>query len=209
MIARLLVVVGFVVGFTALALTYGSPSPQVAQAQSGDEDLIATIEALQTQVADQEERLTELEDTQKALLLILALGNASEGLPVTPTPTPRPTQRPEPTEHTITGDVLLALPTQYVVEGGTSCKAVTLYKDIGYGAGISIYSWSGNFVGQTVLGRGVVTNKGCAFPFSIEVADQEFYRFVIADHQVGLFSKPTMVSAQWDIEIVIHLENIN
>ena len=202
MIARLLVVVAFIAGSAALALGFLSPFPEAVQAQS-DADLVATIAVLQTQVADQEERLDELEDTQQALLFILALGNASEGLPVVPTSTPRPTQRPEPTAHKIYGTVILARPGQYFVEDATSCKAVTLYRDIADGATVSIYNGGDTLIGKTPLGRGIIGSQGCIFRFVIDVVDQTYYRFEIGDLDVGLFSETDMVSEQSDIEIVI------
>lgn len=210
MFARGVLVASFLVGTAALGTIYQAPPHDVALAQEADADLVATVEALQTQVAEQDERIDSLEEDLKQLETVLAqviIDSANSGASGA-------SKTSSQEEHTITGSVELgsngsgnSFDDNYSVikvGGYEYCVGQDGFADLELDAQVVIMDGAGSTIAKGATGRGKPLSSSCEFPFTVRnVPDSDFYSITIGRREGPTYSREEMEQMNWNIALSI------
>lgn len=199
MIARLLLIAAFVTGLAALGWNYLSPIPEVAVAQSSD-DLLATVTALQTQVAEQDSRISKLEEEVARLLDVQSPPNAGSDDATKET-------------HSITGSVTLSSLGEtdisewsflYPAFGPGDCIGWRGYDDIIVGADVVIVDGGGTTIAKGELGPGAYDEDAtsCTFEFTVEdVPTSDFYSVRVGHRDGPTYTFKDLEGLNWAMDL--------
>jgi hypothetical protein len=198
MTSRLLLMVTMVIGLVALSRVYLIPTLEVAEAQSND-DLLLTVTALQTQVANQERRIAKLEE---------AVARLDEGSTQTGV-----SEDADGEERTITGSITLSSFGEtdisewsflYPAFGPGDCIGKGGYDDITVGAGVVIVDGTGTTIAVGHLGEGIYDKNAtsCTFDFTVEdVPSAKFYSIRIGRRGGPTFSLEELEELDWTMDL--------
>lgn len=199
MIVRLLLIAAFVTGLAALGWSYLSPTPEVAVAQSSD-DLLATVTALQTQVAQQDSRIAKLEEDVARLL-------------DRQSPQAADSEDANAATHSITGSITLSSFGEtdisewsflYPAFGPGDCIGWRGYDDITVGADVVIVDGSGTTIAKGELGPGAYDEEAtsCTFEFTVEdVPTSDFYSVRVGHRDGPTYSFKDLEDLNWAMDL--------
>ena len=202
MLTRVFMLIAILVGITALGASYRSMSPGFALAQDADADLIATIEALQTQVDEQEARISKLEEDVSLLLAEDAgpeIEDAATGM------------------QTITGSLTLIGATDAKTVGDLTFRIIDMgetdgcignggYADLVGGRQIIVMDGSGQTIAVGEGQPGVLhrSDNTCEFAFTVEgVPASDFYTIRIGSREGPTYTFEDLEAMSWHVELSI------
>jgi hypothetical protein len=201
--ARVLLVFAAVMVCISSALASSILPAEGAPSLQSEPDLEATVEALQTEVADQEARIRALEVMVGVMLMTGSDGSdvgnpsAADGLDIR---SPRAAD-----DFVITGEVVL--PTYASRAGqneiGSWCWGNGEYSDLKGGASVTITNGLGIMIGSGTLGGGFVTEAGCAMGFSVPVSRSDRYEIQVTDLPAAEYSFDRLDELDWEIRITV------
>lgn len=209
MVARVFLIIASVIGVAALSLSYVAPAPRIALAQDSD-DLLATVEALQTQVADQDERIAKLEKDLKQLETVLAMVIVGDNPDASDTP-----DTSAQDAHTIAGSLQLLAgdgsfsDKNFVALGtnnGDFCSGTGGFDDLDGYLNVVISDGSGNIIATESTSSGEYQKypEACSFEFTIDdVPDTDFYEIKIGRRGGPTYSREELEAANWRIDLSI------
>jgi hypothetical protein len=210
MIARVALLVSILAGLTAACMNFRSTPTEVALAKINNADLAATVEALQTQVGEQDARIAKLEEDVAMLLSTGTSSNtAVEGTPGA--------QGTTGTLQTITGSVALLPPERArdvdelnfrIIDNGDVdyCTGNGGFDDLTGGMGVVIENGSGDTiaVGEAQPGTYSQNDNTCEFAFTVEdVPESDFYAIRISHRSGPTYSYEQLQEMNWHIQLSI------
>lgn len=211
MIARLLVISALTCSFVFLGFSFRTPSSGSAQAQSKG-DLLATIDAMQTTVAEQDERIGALEANVRQL-------ESTVASLVVDSPESTDTANPDTNRaevHEISGSLtIVSSNPDNVFNENVDFKN---YGDIRFCFGqggfadlkglmpVVVLDGSGSVIatGETESGQYSDLSKTCEFKFSVKsVPVADFYTFRIGRREAPIYSYEEMEEMNWNVALSI------
>ena len=206
MFARGVLVASFLVGTAAFGTIYQSPPHDVALAQDAEADLLATVEALQAQVAEQDGRIDALEEDVKQLETALAMVIVGSG--------DSASEAASQEKHTIMGSLELALGSRDYRDAnffpgsvdGDQCSGRNSFTDLKGQLQVILLDGSGNTIatGQTEYGAYKRFGETCVFAFTLNnVPDSDFYEIQVGRRQGPTFTREELESLNWEMVLTI------
>jgi hypothetical protein len=213
MSVRMIALAVVALGFAGIAAGNDFRGAKTAFAQEADAGLAAAVEALQTQVAEQDDRITELEeevgDLQSAVAhLVAQLAPEERSVP--------PTTQPEQDAYTITGSLTLldggatSVVDQnfaHVVYAGRDyCHGQAGYRGIEGEMQVVITNASGQTIatGRTEEGEYQELQNACEFAFTVDdVPLSDFYAISIGRLKGPTYTFEELEANNWRIDVSV------
>lgn len=205
MVVRFLLVAAMIVGLSAFGMSYLNPKPAPVRAQSSENELQATVEALQTQIAGQDARIAKLEE-DVALLRAAVVQDGHSAPPQSAT------QVNEEETHVLSGVVAL----NYVVASSPDdlsfsrvdtgdvdvCVGNGRFSSVNEGMRIVVYDESGETIAVGSLGPGVLNEVtySCQFRFSVEaIPPADFYNIEVGSLGDRVYTFDELEELNWKL----------
>jgi hypothetical protein len=211
-LVRLVLLAAVVLGAASLGFSYSSAPAEVALAQDGDADLVATIEALQKQVADQDARVAALERSVDELRRVVGALTAE-------TPESNPEAEVEEASeatHTLTGSFSILSNGERVPSndnfmkvfftGTDNCFGQNGFEDLQGEMSVVVMDGAGTVIatGRTEEGLHDQFENVCEFAFTVEdVPTSAFYSIRIGRRDGPTYSIEELEAMGWNIELSI------